>query len=255
MTSSDKPNLQLFVDRLTSRSLLTDAEKQAILNLPFRAGQVQSDRDFVKLGEKVDHCCFVVAGLVGRFDQNANGARQITAIHIPGDMPDLHSLVQPTATSALQSLSVSTILRIPHSAVRDAIKNHPPLAETLWRDCMVDAAILAQWVVNLGRRDARSLIAHLLCEMAVRLQAATEAGAFSFPFHVTQAQLADATGLTVVHVNRVLRALRESGLAEASNHTMKVLNWGGLVATGDFDSDYLQTNIQASDRLRIVPSC
>lgn len=254
MTRSDNPNLQLFIDRLTSRSLLTEAEKQVILDLPCNAVQVQSNRDFVRLGERVSYSCFVVAGLVGRFDQNANGARQITAIHIPGDMPDLHSVVQPTATSALQALSVATILRIPHSAIRAATKAHPALAEAFWRDGMVDAAILSQWVVNVGRRDAKSRIAHLLCEMAVRLHAPTNTGAFSFPFQVTQAQLADATGLTVVHVNRVLRALRESGLADVSKHAVKVLDWEGLAAAGDFDSNYLQTNMRPDDRLRIVPA-
>lgn len=215
--------------------------------------QVQSNRDFVRLGERVSYSCFIVAGLVGRFDQNANGARQITAIHIPGDVPDLHAVVQPTATSALQALSVATILRIPHSALRATTKQHPALAEAFWRDGMVDAAILSQWVVNVGRRDARSRIAHVLCEMAVRLRAPTNTGAFSFPFQVTQAQLADATGLTVVHVNRVLRALRESSLADVSRHQVKVLDWDGLVAAGDFDRNYLQTDINPGDRLRIVP--
>jgi CRP-like cAMP-binding protein len=253
MSPFETPNLQPFVDRLTSRSVLTEQEKQAILDLPCRAEQVQANRDFVRLGERHDSSCVIVAGLVGRFDQTADGARQITAIHIPGDMPDLASVVQPQATSALQALSVATILRIPHSSIRQAAARHHALAEALWRDCMVDSAILSQWVVNVGRRDARARIGHLLCEMATRLAAPTEAGTFSFPFPVSQTQLADATGLTVVHVNRVLRALRESGLVHVRAGEAKVLDWDALVAVGDFDPAYLQTDIPPHDRLRIVP--
>jgi CRP-like cAMP-binding protein len=253
MALSNNFNLKPFLDRLTSRSVLTSDEQAAILALPGRIEQVQANRDFVRMGERVDHVCFVAAGLVGRFDQNANGSRQITAIHIPGDTPDLHSAVQPQATSALQALSVATILRIPHSAVRNATAKHHALAEALWRDCMVDSAILSQWVVNVGRRDARARIAHLLCEIAVRLEATNDLGTFSFPFDVTQTQIADSCGLTVVHVNRVLKVLRDNGLADVRRRQVHVLDWEALQAAGDFDPAYLQVRIPPEQRLRIVP--
>lgn len=252
MASSGRPDLQLFLDRLTGRSVLTDDEQHAILALPCHAEQVEANRDFVRLGERVDHSCLVVAGLVGRFDQNADGGRQITAIHIAGDIADLHSVVQPQATSALQALSVATILKIPHSAIRAAAARYPALAEALWRDCMVDAAILSQWVVNVGRRDAKSRLAHLLCEMAMRVQGAPGGNRFSFLFATTQTQLADATGLTSVHVNRTLRALRHGELADVRRQEVVVLDWNGLVAAGDFDPNYLQMDIPPQERLRIV---
>ncbi|WP_159868193.1 Crp/Fnr family transcriptional regulator [Novosphingobium sp. 9U] len=233
--------------------MLTREEEKALLDLPCHAAQVRANEDFVRLGEHVDHACLIVDGLVGRFDQNHQGSRQITAIHVPGDMADLHSVVQPQATSALQALSVATIVRIPHKAIRAATAAHPALAEALWRDCMVDAAILAQWVVNVGRRDARSRLAHLFCEIATRLEANIGSASFRFPFHVTQAQLADATGLTLVHVNRTLRVLREEGLAEVTRHEVRVLDWEGLAAAGDFQTDYLQRDSAIEERLRIVP--
>lgn len=253
MVYSDRPNLQRFLDRLSSRSVLTDEEQEAILDLPCQADQVQANRDFVRLGESVDHVSLIVAGLVGRFDENSEGSRQITAIHVAGDMANLHSAVQPQATSALQALSVATVLRISHTAVRSATARHPALAEALWRDCMVDAAISSQWIVNVGRRDARSRIAHLLCEMATRLRAAIEKSSFTFPFLVTQTQIADATGLTSVHVNRILKGLRHLGLADVRKKEVAVLDWEGLMKTGDFDPNYLQTSIRPEDRLRIVP--
>jgi len=245
---ANRPDLQRFLDRLTSRSLLTREEQGAIINLSGYAEQVRSNRDFVRLGERTDHASLVVAGFVGRFDQNAEGVRQITALHVPGDMADLHSVVQPEATSALSALSTATIVRIPHEQFREAAAAYPALAEALWRDCMVDASILAQWVVNVGRRDARSRIAHLLCEVATRLGAAPAKGEIMFPFPVTQSQLADITGLTSVHVNRTLQGLRGDGLADI-RHNAIIYDWDSLAKVGDFDDDYLQTNVRPQKRL------
>ncbi|GAA4744265.1 Crp/Fnr family transcriptional regulator [Sphingomonas daechungensis] len=214
-----------------------------MLDLPAYAEQVRANRDFVRLGETLDHSCLVVAGYVGRFEQNSDGVRQITALHIPGDMADLHSVVQPEATSALQALATTTILRVPHNAVRAATAAFPALAEALWRDCMVDSSILSQWVVNVGRRDARTRIAHLLCEIAVRLQVAPARGEILFPFPLTQNHLADATGLTAVHVNRTIQSLRLDGLADIK-HNARIPDWNALAEAGDFDPDYLQMAVR-----------
>lgn len=253
MTYSNRPDLQRFLNRLTLRSVLSEEEQQAILNLPSHAEQVQSNRDFVPLGVKVDHACLIVAGLVGRFGQNSEGNRQITAIHIPGDMADLHSVVQPEPSSALQALSVATILRVPHFALRAATARYPAIAEALWRDCMVDAAILSQWVVNVGRKDAKQHIAHLICEMAMRIGGSRAQDGFIFDFAITQTQMADATGLTPVHVNRTLQMLRGDGIIEWSRgHVVRIPDWESLAAIGDFDPTYLQTNVRPEERLRIA---
>lgn len=252
MAFSNKPDLQRFVDRLTSRSVLTREEQQAILDLPCRSQHVQSNRDFVPLGERVDHACLIVAGIVGRFGQNADGQRQITAMHIPGDMADLHSVVQPKAVSALQALSIATILKVPHAELRAIAADYPAIAEALWRDCMVDASVLSQWVINVGRRDARERIAHLLCEMAIRLHVAPAEGEIVFPFAVTQSQLADATGLTSVHVNRTLQAMRRAGLADICGKAARIPDWDALVSAGEFDASYLLTDVKPEERLRIA---
>lgn len=245
-----QPDFQRFVDRLTSRSVLSAEEQQAILDLPSHAVQVRPNTDFVALGDTVDHASFIVDGFVGRFDQNFEGKRQITAIHIPGEIADLHSVVQPTVTSALQALSVATILRVPHVALRAAAARFPHIAEALWRDCAVDAAILAQWVVNVGRRDARTRVAHLVCEIATRLGVAPAEGVITFPFPVTQVQLADATGLTAVHINRSLRALKEDALLDYRHRRCWITDWEALANVDEFDATYLQVNIRPENRLR-----
>jgi CRP-like cAMP-binding protein len=252
MQPPGQPDLQRFLDRLTRRSVLSQTEQAAILGLPIQMERARPNDDFVRLGERVHHACFIVDGLVGRFDQNANGGRQITALHIPGDMPDLHSVVQPKATSALQALSPTTILRIPHEAVRVIAAGHPAIAEALWRDCMVDSMILAQWVVNVGRRDARCRIAHLICEMALRYKGAELSGKVAFNMPMTQAHMADATGLTSVHVNRSLKALEHEGV-QFRRGAVDIDDWAQLESLGDFNPDYLQQDIRPDERIRIIP--
>lgn len=251
MSRTEVANLQAFLDRLTTRSVLSEEEQQAILNLPTRAGQVEANRDFVRIGETVDHCCLIVEGLMGRFGQTDEGTRQITAIHVPGDVADLHSVVRPIGTSAIQALCTTTVLRISHGELRKVAARFPAVAEAFWRDCMVDAAVLSQWVVNVGRRDARSRVAHLLCEMAVRTgDDRTPSLTYSFP--MTQIHLADATGITSVHVNRMLKTLREEGLVSVRARVVEILDWNRLAKLGEFDDDYLAADTTPGERRRLL---
>ena len=247
MTFGSVNPLENWFDKLASRSALGDQERAAILGLPSHPVQVPCNRDFVHLGERVDHSSLVVGGLIGRFGQNSDGQRQITAVHITGDVADLHSVVAPDAASALQALSVTTILKVPHSALREVARRYPAIAEAFWRECVVDAAVLSEWVVNVGRRDARTRAAHLLCELAWRYQVGGRRAGLSFAFPATQAHLADMMALTPVHVNRTLKALREDELAEVRSKTMQIFDWDGLAAAGEFDPAYLQIGKSAND--------
>ncbi len=247
MSLSDPSPLFPFLDKLASRSALGPVERQAILALPAHPAQIQTNRDFVRLGERVDHASFVVAGMVGRFGQNSEGNRQITAIHLPRDMIDLHSVVAPEASSALQALTVTTILRVPLTALRAVARAHPAIAEAFWRECVVDAAILAEWTVNVGRRDARARLCHLLCEVACRSAGLTTRSGASIPFPATQNHIADMTGLTSVHVNRSLQALKHDGVVELHNRVIHIIDWDQLQLIGDFDPAYLHLAAPGGD--------
>jgi CRP-like cAMP-binding protein len=191
------------------------------------------------LGQYVDHCMLVVDGLVGRFDQLPDGRREITALHVPGDIADLPSLVNPKAGWALQALTTTTILRLPHKEMRRLASEDAGITEALWRDCVVDASIFSQWVVNVGRRDARARMAHLWCEMAIRAENAGIGSRASFKLDVTQADLADILALTAVHVNRTLQALRATGIVTVNARTVQIHDWNALVEVGEFDPAYL----------------
>jgi len=157
-------------------------------------------------------------------------------------MANLQTLVDPCASAALQALSNVTVLRISHIALREVVRDYPALLGAFWRDCIIDAALLSEWVANIGRRHARARLAHLMCEMAVRL-GAKSGDSFAFHFPLTQQQLADATGLTSVHINRVAKDLREDSLVEIGHGWVRVLNWKRLVKIADFSEEYPLSDI------------
>jgi len=154
-------------------------------------------------------------------------------------MADLSSVASPESGWGLAALTATTILRIPHADLRRVASKHPGIAEAFWRDCVTDGSIFSEWVVNVGRRDAISRVAHVFCEMAIRCQKAGQGNRYSFPLPMTQTDLADATGMTGVHVNRTLRELRTRFIAELRAGTVTIHNWDELVRTGDFDPAFM----------------
>ncbi|UZK66702.1 Crp/Fnr family transcriptional regulator [Sphingomonas sp. M1-B02] len=239
MYPSQHRSLHAFVHRLTSRSILTEDEINAILALDGHEVVVAAHSDFVRMGEHVDHSCLVVDGLVGRFGQNSNGARQITCLHIPGDMADLPSVVSPKSGWGLAAMTRTKILRVPHAELRRIAAKHPGIAEAFWRDCVADGSIFSEWVVNVGRRDALTRVAHLLCEMAIKNELAECGTKRYFPFPIVQADLGDATGLTTVHVNRTLKELRERSIVTVRSGAVTIHDWDQLVYAGDFDVAFM----------------
>ena len=200
--------MEIFLRRLLLRSCLTKAEQEAILALPGEEVCTGAHRDIVRPGQVTDFSCLVVNGLVGRFDQLANGHRQITALHIIGDFCDLHSLAVPESGWGLESLTDTTIRMVPHEALGELVESSPAFAMAFWRDTVVDSSILAKWNSALGRRSAKARLAHLLCEMGMRFEQAGLGEHHDFDFPITQAQLADVLGVTAVHLNRTMQALR-----------------------------------------------
>jgi CRP-like cAMP-binding protein len=231
--------LQMFVNRLTSRSVLTDEEVEALLGLNGHLAEVAPRIDFVRYGESVDHACLIVKGLAGRYGQNTNGTRQITCLHIPGDMADLPSVVSPKAGWGLCALTSTTILRLPHADLRRLAAKYPGIAEAFWRDCVADGSMFSEWVVNVGRRDAISRVAHVFCQMAIRYEQLGQGNRHGFTLPIKQPDLADATGLTGVHINRTLRELRVRSIVELHAGTVTVHNWDKMVTIGDFDAGFM----------------
>ena len=167
------------------------------------------------------------------------GRRQILAIHIPGDFVDLHSYPLKRLEHSVAALTDVKVAMFPHTAVRALTAQSPTLTELLWRSTLIDAAINREWIVSVGARSAVVRLAHLFCEMYVRLERIGMAPDRTFALPLTQVDLADATGLTAVHANRMLRQLREQGLVAFRHGEVEILDWDGLRAFADFDPAYL----------------
>ena len=238
--------LRLWLRRLKLRSRLTAADQAAVLALPGKMARLRANADFVHLKQQLHAACLVVDGMAARFGQTRDGARQLTAIHLPGDMADLHSAMLPHSASAWSALSDVVIYRVPHPAIHAAARASHSLKDALWRDCVADAAMACEWLVNTGRRDALARVAHLLCELSVRNADIGEAPE-RFALRMTQAQLADATGLTPVHVNRMLKQLREMGIAAIDQRIVHIYRPVQLRHLADFDEAYLHRQPEIVD--------
>src|SRR3569623_2527442 len=137
--------MDLFLRRLLLRSALSEAEQAAIRALPRREAAVEPGRDIVRPGERTDHACMVVEGLVSQFDMLLDGRRQTVALYIPGEMCDLQSVPVPMPGWGLEALTPSKVLFVPHEELRKLVED-PNLALALWRDTVGDASILGKWV-------------------------------------------------------------------------------------------------------------
>jgi CRP-like cAMP-binding protein len=178
-------------------------------------------------------------GLAFRQKVVRDGKRQIISIHIPGEFVDLQNNLLSDADHSVQSLSKVEAAVIPAVALNDLAASHPAVGRAMWMDTLIDSSIFREWVVNVGRRDATTRIAHLLCELIVRLRASGVGEGDSYRFPLTQEHLADCTGLTAVHTNRVLQKLRGLGMLSLTAKSLTVLDWPALKDTGEFNDRYL----------------
>ena len=215
-------------------------EQGAIPTLPCQVLGVATNYDFHALGETRNHVCLVAEGLVGSFAQTMDGRRQIFALHIPGDVADLYSLVEQQPITGLQALTDTRIISIHHAALQTLLRRYPQIARALWRDCVVEASILSTWMLNLGCRTGAARLAHLFCELAIRSALVGRASAMCFELPARQHHLAECTGMTLVHLNRMLIDLRRRGLLRTWSRMVQILDWRALVEIAEFDANYLQ---------------
>jgi CRP-like cAMP-binding protein len=241
-TSHDHHRL---IRKLEIASKLTAEDKTAICRLPMKSRAFEKGGDLVRQGDRPQHACLIVEGVVCRYRIISRGRRQILSVHMPGDIPDLQSLFLEVMDHGLAPLTKGRAVFIPHSALRDLIHAWPNVASALWRDTLVDASIFRDAIAGLGRRSARERVAHLICELAVRLDVLDLIEGTGFPLPLTQAELADALGITNIHVNRVLQGLRAEGLIKTKGKQVQIEDWAALCAAGDFDLEYLHLRPEA----------
>jgi CRP-like cAMP-binding protein len=240
MSGQPHPTLKPMVRKLAYWGELDAADEAGILHLPHRTKAIDRNGYIAREGEKTTHSCLLVSGFAIRHKIVAEGARQIVAIHMKGDLVDLQNSFLGTADHSVQVLTDAEVALIPRDAVKELAFARPRVGIAMWFDTLVDASVFREWIANVGRRDAHTRIAHLLCEFSLRLKVAGLGEATNYELPMTQEHIADCTGLTPVHVNRMLKLLEtENLISRRSSRAITIGDWNRLASVGDFDSKYL----------------
>jgi CRP-like cAMP-binding protein len=229
-----------LIRKLESIAPLSYEERQAIESLPVRIQPLNARQDIVREGDQPSQCCLILEGWACRYKLLSQGKRQILSFHIPGDIADLESLYLSTMDHSLATVRQATVAFIPHDSLRVFATDYPSIAALLWRSLLIDAAVFREWMVGLGRRSAYERVAHLFCELYLKLRAVGLAGEYRCPMPITQLDLADALGLAPVHVNRVLKDMRGQELIWLRHRTLAIEVWDELLQVSEFDPTYLR---------------
>jgi CRP-like cAMP-binding protein len=221
------------------RATLDDGDRAALLALPYKLHTYEANKYLVREGSATDASALIISGLAFRHKVTVGGDRQIVSVHIPGDFVDLEGSLLNTADHNVQTLTRCEIATVPVKAIIALIDDHPSIARAMWLDTLIDGSIFREWILNVGRRDARHRIAHLLCEFARRLEIAGLGSTKGYELPMTQEQIADATGLTSVHVNRSIKALEADGLIVRDKRFIGIPDWERLRDLSGFNELYL----------------
>jgi CRP-like cAMP-binding protein len=231
-----------MVDRLAVHAPISDQDHTALLGLPHSIRSFEPGSYLVRDGDIPSQCRILVSGYTIGHKMTGAGLRQIVSVQIPGDIIDLQNIYLDIADHNVQTLTSCKVAVISRTLLRTLASEHASIATALFASAMVDASIHREWMVNNGRRDARTRIAHLLCEFAARLDVRGSAPGQPYELPMTQEQVGDALGLTSVHVNRTLRALISDGLVVQSKRGITIPNWEALKIEADFNDRYHHLN-------------
>jgi CRP-like cAMP-binding protein len=243
MTSASENIIAPALRKLEKRVAFSPEDRTAFQDLPFSIKELPTGSYILREGDRIKNCCVLVSGFAFRSKIVGNGGRQILSIHIPGDVVDIQHAMLDIADHNIQMLTAGQVALVPAAAVKQLAFTHPAIGHALWLETLVDGSIFREWIANVGRRDARTRISHLLCEFTVRLHAAglTKGNRYELP--MTQEQLGDATGLTSVHVNRTMQGLRSDRLISSDKRSITIEDWKALTAAGDFNTAYLHPDV------------
>lgn len=235
----DGDAIAALILKLRKRDRLSDHEASVLCAAVERVEAIPAGRVMTSPGEPLTHSTLLIDGFVSRFKDLPDGQRQITEIHVPGDFADLHGYLLKRLEHHIGALTPVRVAYFPHAALTRISEQEPHLARLLWLSTLMDAALQRERILSVGRRSALGRIAHLFCELHARLEVVGQAGGRGFRFPVTQSDLADATGLTSVHVNRMLRQLRNERMMTFRGGMVEIHDRDGIERVAEFDRSYL----------------
>ena len=228
-----------FIRRIENRASLSAEHRQKLEALTAYKHHLEPQNDIVQEGEHQLVVNVVLSGWACRYKILPNGRRQIISLFLPGDMCDPYVFLLGAMDHSLGTLTAVTLAKVPATAIRAMTASGPELAEALWWQMLIAIEIQREWTVSLGRRTAVERLAHLFCEVPARLAAVGLSNGLDCEMPLTQTDLADISGLSTVHVNRSLQALRASGLVELRSKRLVIQDHRGLMDLATFDAAYL----------------
>jgi CRP-like cAMP-binding protein len=220
-----------------------------LAQLGLRDRQFSQDQDLTREGDRSANVMLLTEGLAARYKLLSSGRRQITTLLVPGDFLDLSSFLVPRRDFGVVAVTNCRTVVIEHEQLRRVCETNPAATHLLWTETSIEAAIQREWLVSMGRRSAKGQMAHLFCELMVRLSAVGRSERSAFHLPLTQNELADVLGLSPVHVNRVLKELRHDGVIAWSNYWIEILDWQGLAEIAEFNPAYLGLEAPVTARL------
>ena len=241
LASARSPSLSddVLHRKLTSHTALPASISAHLANLAQGVKTYKAGALIAVSGDPLDQATLMVEGLACRSRVLADGRRQILSLVVPGDIIDAHASLLDRRHDNIEALSACRIARTPQSQLAAVSLAYPLLGEALQREALIEGAISREWVANVGRRSTLEALAHLICEMALRMDAVGLVQKGAFPFELTQQDLADALGVTAIYLNRMLKRLRHTGMIAVRGRTLEVLEWDTLRRLADFNPGYL----------------
>ena len=231
--------IDTHLKKLRRRFEISADEERAIRGAVAGTRKIGADKVLIREGQVLNESLLLVSGWLARSKDLAGGDRQMTELHVTGDFPDLHGFTLKRLDHVVLTLSECTVAVVPHDRMRQMTERFPRLARIYWFATNMDAAIHREWALSLGKRSAIARMAHLFCELYVRLDVVGETRGDSYDFPLTQRELAECLGLTSVHANRTLQELRRRGLIAVENRQVSMLDRSGLERLAEFDPAYL----------------
>ena len=225
--------------KLRVRDQVSAHEEQMLRTAVAEVETFRPGKTIIRAGATLTRSALLIDGLVARYKDLSEGQRQIMEVHVTGDFLDLHGFLLKKLDHDIGAITRATIGFVPHDTLRRITEEAPHLTRLLWLSTLMDSSIQRERILSVGRRPALARIAHLLCELYIRFDIIGLAEGMSYPLPFTQADLADATGLTSVHVNRMLRELREQGLLTFRGGRVAIHDWERLQEVAEFDPIYL----------------
>lgn len=235
-----EPSKNPLVARLRLLTGLSDTELKAVEDACSNVSRLPADTNVIREGDPADRVHVLLDGWAYRYRDLADGRRQIVALLLPGDVCDLDALYARRLPYGVSTVTRCRVAALTHPTLLELTSAQVGISRALTWLAIAENMVLTEWNVCLGRRSAREHLAHLLCELLVRLSIVGRAEPNGYDIPLSQEKLAEVLGLTSVHVNRTLQGLRASQLIKLESQRLTILDWPALKAAADFRSAYLQ---------------